>query len=390
MMTAPQQMRLPLQLRMQWPLQLRAALARLTGRRALVLFIGLLGVAIGVAVFLMSDAPKVESDIIARVNGEPITGAEVQRLLGDPVMRQQLQQELDRRSSRGDLPGQSESQPQNSGSTANDRELERLAVRRLIMHRLLAQEATRRNLTVTDKELELARAAVQRRFKDADAYEAWRKKFGLDDAAFSQALRNEVLVGRAQVALLKDVRPSEAQVQAYYESRKAELKTADVVRLQVMAVPDRALAERLVAALKRGEDFGRLAARERHKGVRSIESEKSVGVGIDLLPIEVREAVNSLQVGQAHAPIKSGDEYLIIRLAERQRGHSKSLDEARPEIEQALMRATQRRHLAQWMSEQHRAAKIEMLGTNSAMTDQQTKASAASLSTWLPPTDSHR
>ena len=251
MMTAPQQMRLPFQLR-QSPLQLRSALAHLTGRRAVALLIGLLVTGIGAAVFLMSDAPKVENDIIARVNGDPIAESEVRRLLGDPVMRKQLQQELDRRSSRADLPGQAESQSKNSGSTANDRELERLAMRRLIMHRLLAQEATRRNLTVTDKELELARAAVQRRFKDAEAYDAWRKSFGLDDAALSQALRNEVLVGRAQVALLKDVRPSDAQIQAYYESHKAELKTADVVRLQVMAVPDKALAERLVAALKKG------------------------------------------------------------------------------------------------------------------------------------------
>ncbi len=383
MMTDPQQMRLPLQVRIQWPHQLRTALVRLLGRRAVALSIGLLVVGIGATVFLMSDAPKVESDVIARVNGDSITEGEVRRVLGDPVMRKQLQQELDRRGPRVDVPGQAASQ-------SNERELERLAVRRLIMHRLLVQEANRRELTVTDKELELARAAVQRRFKDAEAYETWRKSFGMDDAALSQALRNEVLVWRAQVALLEGVRPSEAQVQAYYKSHKAELKTADVVGLQVMAVPDQALAERLVAALRKGEDFGRLAARERHKGVRSIESEKAAGVSIDRLPIEVREAVRLFKVGQVHAPIKSGDEYVIVRLAEHQPGHSQSLDEARPEIEQALMRATQRRHLAQWMSEQHQVAKIEMLGTNPAMTEQQAKAQATSLSTWLPQKDSER
>ena len=362
MMTAPQQMRLPFQLRIQWPLQWQAVRARLAGRRALALCIGLLLAGIGAAVFLMSDAPKVESGIVARVNGQPITEGEVRRLLGDPAMRQQLQQELVRRTPLWDSSGKSEPLNGTTVSTTNDRELERLAVRRLIMHRLLVEEAVRRNLTVTDKELELARAAVQRRFKDAEAYETWRKSFGLDDLALSQALRTEVLVGRAQMALLKDVRPSEAQVQAYYESHKAELKTADVVRLQVMAVPDKALAERLVEALRKGEDFGRLAARERHKGVRWIESEKSAGVGTDRLPIEVREAVSTLKVGQAHAPIKSGDEYVIVRLAEQQPGQAKSLDEARPEIEQALLRATQRRHLAQWMSEQHKAAKVEILG----------------------------
>ncbi len=72
--------------------------------------------------------------------------------------------------------------------------------------------------------------------------------------------------------------------------------------------------------------------------------------------------MSTLKVGQAHAPIKSGDEYVIVRLAEQHPGHAKSLDEARPEIEQALLRATQRRHLAQWMSERHKAAKVEMLG----------------------------
>jgi foldase protein PrsA len=367
MTIASQQMQQPLPLKVDWRGKWQAVRSRLASRRALVICAGLLVAAVGgVIAFYLSGSPKapdLQNDVVARVNGQAITEADVRRLLGDPAMRQQLEQELARRSSVADSAksGESPAVTGNAPTAATDRELERLVVGRLIMHRLLLQEAARRNLTVTDKELEVAQAAVQKRFKDAEAYATWRKSVGLDDRALAEAVRAEILAGRAQAALLKDVRPSEAQIQAYYESHKAEMKTTEVVRLQVMAVPDKAVAERLVASLNKGSDFGRLAARERDKGVRSIESEKSGGVGTDRLPKEVRAAVSTLKVGQTHAPIKDGDEYLVVRLAERQPGRAKSLDEARPEIEQALLRTTQRRHLAQWLTEQRRTGKIEIL-----------------------------
>ncbi len=103
-----------------------AARALLPGAILLVLT----GLMAGAATTLAPGrAWSAEPEILARVNGEPVTREDMQRLLGDPTVRGQLQQELG-------------VQPPDS------KDVERLAVRRLIDRRLILQEAGRRKFTV--------------------------------------------------------------------------------------------------------------------------------------------------------------------------------------------------------------------------------------------------
>jgi len=87
----------------------------------------------------LSGAWSAEPEVVARVNGEPVTRSELQRILADPVTRRQLQQEL-------------------GVSEPDSKELDRLALQKLISRRLVLQEAGRRNFTVTERELDQALA----------------------------------------------------------------------------------------------------------------------------------------------------------------------------------------------------------------------------------------
>jgi hypothetical protein len=92
-------------------------------------------------------AVKLDVAVVARVNGEPVTRAEFERMVGNPLTREQLQQEL-------------------GVKDPDVKDLERLALRQLIHHRLMLQEATRRQITVTNEELDEGMAALRRRFDD--------------------------------------------------------------------------------------------------------------------------------------------------------------------------------------------------------------------------------
>ena len=100
-----------------------------------------------------------DPEIVARVNGEAVTRGELQRMVADPLVQRQLQQEL-------------------GVQKADSKELDRLAVRKLIFRRLVLQEAGRRDFRVTEEDVNRAVADLHRRFKDPEKFPPWLKERG--------------------------------------------------------------------------------------------------------------------------------------------------------------------------------------------------------------------
>jgi parvulin-like peptidyl-prolyl isomerase len=281
-----------------------------------------------------------EPEIVARVNGEPVTRDEVQRLLADPRARRQLQQELD-------VP--------EPDSTA----LEGLAVQKLIKNRLILQEARRRDITVTEQDISRATAALRRRFKDLKSFGAWLTAQGLDDRTLRATIRAQLLTNRVRAALVAGVHLTEEQMQGYYEAYKDNLKTDEEVRLRVVAVQEKTAAEELVALVQRGEDVDRLV-QERSLHVRAAPGADEGWVSVQTLPTALREAVSALQAGETGGPVPSGTEFLLVHVEERRPAHLMSLAEAQPQIKRRLLAEKERKVVQDWLSEQEKQAQIEV------------------------------
>jgi parvulin-like peptidyl-prolyl isomerase len=188
----------------------------------------------------------------------------------------------------------------------------------------------------------------------------WMHERGVDDKSLFDALRTDMLMKRVTAALVEKVRPTDAQVQEYYKAHKEDLKTPGEVRLRIIAVKDKAAAQEIVAALQRGESFRRLA-RERSIGLRAAKGGDTGWVAVETLQPPLRQAVDALKVGEANGPLPRDAEFLIVGLAARRPGRTKTLDEARPEIEQRLLPAKQQEAVQAWLKEQEAKSKIEVL-----------------------------
>jgi foldase protein PrsA len=288
-----------------------------------------------VAGFGLSKAWNLEPEIVARVNGEPVTRGELQRMLEDPAVGRQLQQEL--------------------GVQKPDSEaLNRQALRKLITRRLILQEAGRRNFRVTEQDLEQAVAALRRGFKDLKSFAAWLKARGLDDKSLFDTVRTQILTNRVRAALVEGIRVTDDQVQKYYDTYKEYSKTAEEVRLRMIAVNDKTAGDEILAALQKGAEFDRLA-RDR------ITQGGDIGwVNPQTLPPPLPKAVSALKVGGTSGLLQRGAEFVIVRLEERRPARVKSLAEARPGIERRLLAAKQQEVLRAWLTEQEKKSKIEV------------------------------
>jgi len=281
--------------------------------------------------------------VVARVNGDPVTRAEFHRMLGNPLTRSELQRE--------------------HGVEAPDpRELERLALRKVIHHRLMIQEAGRRQIAITTAELDKAIAALRRRFEDLESFGTWMNEQGLDDKALFETIRADMMTARLWGLLVEGVRVPEERVEQHYEAHKDELKTEELW-IQIIVVKDRAAAEEIQAVLAKGEDFGRLAQR-RSLGLRAAQGGDMGWVASETLWPPMRDAVGTLKPGEAIGPLQKGEQFHIVRLQARRAGRTKTFAEARPEIERRLLAAERQAVVTAWLAEQEKKAKIEMFFAN--------------------------
>jgi parvulin-like peptidyl-prolyl isomerase len=296
----------------------------------------------GTAHSLPPGIPKdPQAEVLARVNGEPVTRADLQRLLADPGAHWQLREELDTQAS-------------------DDTSLFTLTLRKLIQRRLFLQHADRQNIEITGQELDQAIVALRSRFTDLKGFGEWMQAHGLDEQTLFDSLRDDLRVRRVIAALVKNVRASPQQVQDYYVSHEEHLQAGEEVRLRIIVVGTLEDAEEILAALRAGEDFGRLA-RQYSLGLRAAQGGDIGWIDNRNLAQPLRLAVDSLQAGEASHPLRRNtDEYLIVALQDRRPLPAGTLEEARPIIEQRLLAILRQEAVGSWLRRQEMLSTIEM------------------------------
>jgi len=311
----------------------------------------LLAIAVSVSLVASSEAArggpsarpaKAADDVVARVNGEPVSNADFQRMLGNPLTRSQLERELGVRN-------------------PDPKSLERLAMRKAIHHRLMLQEADRRNFEVTREELDKAVGALRRRFEDLEGFGKWMKDQGLDDKGLYEAIRGDMLAGRVWTSISEEVRVTDEQAQQYYDAHKDELASGEEVRLRIIAVKDKKAADEILASLKKGASFPQLA-RQRSEGLRAAQGGDTGWMDSRKFPEPLAKAVPQLEPGDVAGPLDNGSgEFLLVGLEGRRPIPAKTLAEARPDIQRRLLPANQQAAVAAWLTEQEKKSKIEIL-----------------------------
>ena len=151
-----------------------------------------------------------------------------------------------------------------------------------------------------------------------------------------------------------------ARAHQYFEAHQSDLIIGAEVRLRIIAVRSKAEAEEIVAAVKKGVPFDRLA-RRRSVGRLAAKGGDTGWVNFQALPPLLRDAAAELKPGQVCAPLeKSKDEFLIVGLQERRPILAKNLAEARSEIQRRLLPVKQQEVLQAWLKKQEEKAKIEV------------------------------
>jgi parvulin-like peptidyl-prolyl isomerase len=285
---------------------------------------------LGAAACSKQSAPSAKlNDVVARVNGVAITRASLRRV---------------------------EKFGQFAGSSLTDRS----AVEQLISEEIIRQQAVKKHVTVSAKELQARVQSLADGVGGLAALQRQLKGGGLAITDLETSLRVVMLGEKLQSVMFYSTQATRAQALAYYRSRKSLFQQGAAVRLGNIAVRTQKIAEAVAARIRNGQPFAN-AALQFSTDPDGRDSGGMVGwVDLSSVPKPVLDALAKLKVGAITKPVNIGG-WHIYKLYGRRAATTLQFAQVGDVIRTELTRQQRAAALTQWVKGQRAHAKVAIL-----------------------------
>src|SRR6266404_901211 len=308
------------------------------------IFIGLIAVGLigGVASAAQTE-PEVVDGVAAVVNGDVITYSQVRGLVGprEKLLRAQYNgEELVKRI----------------------KETREAALRDLVDRQLIIQAFKKENFQVPDH------------FVEDRMHDIIRTDFGGDRNTFIKTLEaqnytmgefkkmetEKMIVQAMRAKNVKfDLIASPAKVEEYYKAHREEFTNREQVKLRLIMIPShasdgeaaaqRAMAEEIFTKLVNGAEFDRMAQLYSEDSTR--ENGGDWGwIDRKTLAGPLEKAAFDVEPGKISNIVEFSGNYYILKVDDKHGGKTKSLADARPDIEKKLIRDEAQQLQEKWIA----------------------------------------
>lgn len=238
-------------------------------------------------------------------------------------------------------------------------------VERAVFAMLIDQEAKKKNIKISDKELDAAidlqMAEFMHMFFDEDEFEATLTMQGMTRQDLRDDIRTEPdLITQLQLEKLfaDQVDISDEKVVAYFEEQKDALNFYNQVQASHILVETEEQARHLLQDIRNGADFAELAREHSKDG--SAESGGDLGrFGRGEMVPEFEAAAYSLEVGEVSDVVQSDFGFHIIKLTDKQKGYT--LEDDMELLRTYVFRQEMSFIFEPWLSGVRQAAEVEYL-----------------------------
>jgi foldase protein PrsA len=266
----------------------------------------------------------VPKDAVAVVGDETVTKEELDRLLA--------QSRASAKKSRRPFPKE---------GTPQYRQLRNQLVQYLVRRAQLVAAAEERDIEMSDEDVEKRRKLWVAQYYGGSEkrYRAGLAKRGISEEQARADLEASLIQQELFKDVGKDVKVTDAEVREYYEKNK--LRYAQGARREIRQIllgkEQRALAQRLVARLRSGANFARLA-RQHSKDPRAKSSGGRIEISKRDTSAAYERVVFSVPKGKVVGPVRTQFGWHIIEaLGPIRRGKTWAYDQVKEQIRQELL-----------------------------------------------------
>ena len=298
-----------------------------------------------------APVPAVLPAIVARVNGEDITRADLERSIRG------VETTLNQR-----VPGD-----KRDGVV-------RGVLERLVNYRLLLQEAKTRGIEVAPAEVDAQITALARRFRTQDAMRQALIVRGVTIEMLRDDARRDLRVGKLVAAETgQDVSVAEADVKTFYDANQERFRQPESARAShiFVRVPTGANDKTLNAMRQRAASIKRLAERGDDFAAlaRNYSEDRATGAnGGDLgwfargtTPKPFDDVVFGLQPNQIGGPAQTPDGFHIVKVLGRRDARVQPYAEVESDLATFLLRQKQEQMTVSLINQLRAKSKIEIL-----------------------------
>jgi parvulin-like peptidyl-prolyl isomerase len=283
------------------------------------------------------DDDEVPSDAVAVVDDEEITRTEY-----DKLMKQARTGYENRKQ---DFP---------AAGSPEFQTLKNQALQFLVQRVEFEQKAEEMGIEVTEKQVDDRLKQIQKQYFGGDKkkYEKQLKAQGLTEAQVRHDLRGQIISEKIFAEVTKDVKVTDADVEKYYEEKKATQYSQPESRdVRHILVKTEAKADDVVRQLQNGADFAQLAKKfSEDTGSKATGGKLTISKG-QTVPAFDKKAF-SLKKNEISEPVKTQFGYHVIQaLGDVKPAKVTPLTDVKDAIRQELLQTKKNEAMTDWIEE---------------------------------------
>jgi foldase protein PrsA len=237
--------------------------------------------------------------------------------------------------------------------TAEYEQLKGQAVTFLIQRAEIDEQASQNGIDISDAKVDQEIARYKKQFYGGSnaRYEKAVKQQGLTDEQAREEIRASLVSQALFKKLTADVKVSDADVRAYYNSHKSQYGQPESRDVRHILVPGKSLADSLYAQLKGGANFAKLAKKySKDPGSASNGGKLTVSKGQTVPQFD--KVAFSLKTGQISPPVKTQYGYHIIQaLSAIKPAKTQPLSAESASIKQQLEQQRKNDKMTKWLDD---------------------------------------
>ena len=250
-------------------------------------------------------------------------------------------------------------------------DIQRDVTTELVAEQLLLQETAKRNISVSDDEVNKALAQVveDQYYGNEQKMEDDFKKRNITVDDLRENLKLTLLRQKLMDSLKAEVPVSDADVQAAYNQGKANYVHPERRQVRQIVTTSQQAAQQALAQISSGEDFATVAGQVSvDAGTRS----KGGLVGLveqSALPPAVGQQAFALKTGETSGAFQSGTNWYIVKVDLIQPAQNQTFDQVKAQLKQDLANQKLAQHYKDFSNQVHQSADIEYAEDYSPRTD---------------------
>src|SRR3954467_1134205 len=217
----------------------------------------------------------------------------------------------------------------------------------LISSQWLSQEAAKRKITATDKEVQTTFQQQKKQSfpKEAD-YQKFLQTSGQSESDLLYRVKLSVLTNKLQQSIVKDKGTvTDAQIQDYYNKNKQRFAQPETRDLEVVLAAKKAKADAALKAVKSGTPWAKVAKQYSSDDASKSQGGKLPGVTKGQQEKSFDAAIFSAKKGVITGPVKTQFGYYVFRVTKITPAKQQSLEQVKTTIKNLLQSQQQQKAL---------------------------------------------